>query len=130
MTEPLCFNTNLAQVRGQFLQIPIVLILRTFIWYEDLSKLKVAIPIVHNYKRSSFKSNFEGFTYWQFLLFLFQVDPANIEGLTSRLEQKDKEICALKQAAKVNNKTKYVFVREFQYNNLKLFQYTLHVWEK
>ena len=35
--------------------------------------------------------------------FLFQVDPANIEGLTSRLEQKDKEICALKQAAKVNN---------------------------
>ena len=38
--------------------------------------------------------------------FLFQVDPANIEGLTSRLEQKDKEICALKQAAKVNNKNK------------------------
>ena len=32
---------------------------------------------------------------------LFQVDPANIEGLKSRLEQKDKEICALKQAAKV-----------------------------
>ena len=53
-----------------------------------------------------------------------------IKGLKSRLEQKDKEICALKQAAKVNNKTKYVFVREFQYNNLKLFQYTLHVWEK
>ena len=38
---------------------------------------------------------------WQFY-FTFQVDPANIEGLTSRLEQKDKEICALKQAAKVS----------------------------
>lgn len=34
---------------------------------------------------------------------LFQTDPANIEGLKSRLEQKDKEICALKQAAKVSN---------------------------
>ena len=49
--------------------------------------------------------------------FLFQVDPANIEGLTSRLEQKDKEICALKQAAKVNNKNK-ICIREFQYNNV------------
>ena len=36
-----------------------------------------------------------------FIIFFFQVDPANIEGLKSRLEQKDKEICALKQAAKV-----------------------------
>ena len=41
-----------------------------------------------------------------FVFVLFQVDPANIEGLTSRLEQKDKEICALKQAAKVNNNNK------------------------
>ena len=32
----------------------------------------------------------------------FQIDPANVEGLKSRLEQKDKEICALKQAAKVS----------------------------
>ena len=41
--------------------------------------------------------------YFWFLLYhlFFQVDPANIEGLKSRLEQKDKEICALKQAAKV-----------------------------
>ena len=34
-----------------------------------------------------------------FCFVLFQVDPANIptiEGLKSRLEQKDKEICALK----------------------------------
>ena len=37
---------------------------------------------------------------FSFIIF-FQVDPANIEGLKSRLEQKDKEICALKQAAKV-----------------------------
>ena len=35
------------------------------------------------------------------MLFLLQIDPANFEGLKSRLEQKDKEICALKQAAKV-----------------------------
>ena len=37
------------------------------------------------------------------MLFLLQIDPANFEGLKSRLEQKDKEICALKQAAKVRN---------------------------
>ena len=36
-------------------------------------------------------------------LFLLQIDPANFEGLKSRLEQKDKEICALKQAAKVRH---------------------------
>ena len=46
------------------------------------------------------------------LVFLqFQVDPANIEGLKSRLEQKDKEICALKQAAKVCSKKSVVTSR-------------------
>ena len=45
-------------------------------------------------------SRFSMWCHWDFF-FCFQVDPANIEGLKSRLEQKDKEICALKQAAKV-----------------------------
>ena len=44
---------------------------------------------------------------FSFIIF-FQVDPANIEGLKSRLEQKDKEICALKQAAKVRVSKKSV----------------------
>ena len=53
------------------------------------------------------------------LVFLqFQVDPANIEGLKSRLEQKDKEICALKQAAKVCSKKSVVTSRyEHQHHN-------------
>ena len=40
-------------------------------------------------------------------LFLLQIDPANFEGLKSRLEQKDKEICALKQAAKVRHQYRH-----------------------
>ena len=44
---------------------------------------------------------------------LFQVDPANIEGLKSRLEQKDKEICALKQAAKVGYSRVLIFILIF-----------------
>ena len=44
------------------------------------------------------------------LFLLLQIDPANFEGLKSRLEQKDKEICALKQAAKVRIFYIYLFV--------------------
>ena len=43
------------------------------------------------------------------MLFLLQIDPANFEGLKSRLEQKDKEICALKQAAKVRSICLFVY---------------------
>ena len=51
---------------------------------------------------------------FSFIIF-FQVDPANIEGLKSRLEQKDKEICALKQAAKVRVSKKKVSSRISQF---------------
>lgn len=47
------------------------------------------------------------------LFLLLQIDPANFEGLKSRLEQKDKEICALKQAAKV--RIFYICLFEDQY---------------
>lgn len=56
------------------------------------------------------------------LFLLLQIDPANFEGLKSRLEQKDKEICALKQAAKVRIFYICLFVYKYVHSGPKCGQ--------